>query len=134
MNETLAPKLMPLAYVAGPYRAKTEWQLVQNIREAEDLALELWRMGLAVICPQKNTAHFGGGIITEEGGADDSLWLAGDLVMMLRCDLVVTTDRWQESAGARAEVDIAHKYGIPVAHTLIHAKAFLNGAQARGQI
>ncbi len=34
---------MKLLYVAGPYRAKSEWQLEQNIRNAEAVALELWQ-------------------------------------------------------------------------------------------
>jgi len=41
-----------LAYTAGPYRDSREWQVVQNIREAEAIALELWKMGHAVICPR----------------------------------------------------------------------------------
>lgn len=98
---------MKLVYVAGPYRAKTEWQLTQNIREAEALALQLWQAGFAVICPHKNTAYFG-------GAADDSVWLEGDLVMLRKCDAVVCTERWNESEGAKAEVEEAKRLGIPV--------------------
>src|SRR4051812_24706808 len=46
---------MKLIYIAGPYRAATEWQVVQNIRRAEALALAVWQSGAACICPHKNT-------------------------------------------------------------------------------
>jgi hypothetical protein len=57
---------MKLVYVAGPYRGKGEWEVVQNIRRAETLALAVWKLGAACICPHKNTALFG-------GAAEDSL-------------------------------------------------------------
>lgn len=98
---------MKVAYVAGPYRAASEWEVVCNIRAAEAVAIDLWRMGFAVICPHKNSALFG-------GIADDSVWLEGDLEILHRCDLLVTVPRWLESSGARAEVDWALRWGIPV--------------------
>jgi len=105
---------MKIAYVAGPYRSKTEYGVKQNIDRAEVVALELWRMGFAVICPHKNTAFFG-------GAADDSVWLAGDLEMVRRCDLVVTVDGFERSTGAMGEVELAKSLGIPVM-TLEEAK------------
>jgi hypothetical protein len=96
-----------LAYVAGPYRAATEWGVLSNIRDAESVAIELWKLGLAVICPHKNTALLGGIV-------PDDVWLTGDLVMMERCDLVVMTPRWECSAGARAEKLRAEQCGLPV--------------------
>jgi hypothetical protein len=114
---------MKLVYVAGPYRAPTEWQLVQNIRRAEALALEVWQLGLACICPHKNTALLG-------GAADDSLWLEGDLEMMRRCDAVICTDDWQRSAGARNEVAEARRLGIPVFESVAELQAW--AAQAEG--
>jgi hypothetical protein len=113
---------MKLIYVAGPYRAASEWQLVQNIRRAEALALEVWHLGHACICPHKNTALLG-------GAADDSLWLEGDLEMMRRCDAVICTDDWQRSEGARNEVAEAKRLGIPVFLTIDELKIW-TGAQA----
>jgi hypothetical protein len=98
---------MKLAYVAGPYRASTESGVVQNIRNAEAVAIELWKMGYAVICPHKNTALFG-------GLAPDEVWLKGDLVMMERCDVIVCTPDWRKSSGARDEVKRAIECDIPV--------------------
>ena len=101
---------MKLIYVAGPYRAPTEWGLVQNIRNAEALALEVWKLGAACICPHKNTAFLG-------GVCEDRVWLEGDLEMLRRCDAVVCTSDWQRSEGARNEVVEAHRLNIPVFET-----------------
>ena len=114
----IGPTRLKLAYVAGPYRAATEYQLVQNIRTAESLALELWKAGFAVLCPHKNTAHWG-------GACPDAVWLDGDIEMLSRCDLVVTTKNWQKSEGARAEVMFASANGIPVTHGIAEAQSWL---------
>lgn len=73
---------MILVYIAGPYRAPTEWEVLGNIRRAEEVALRVWKAGAACICPHKNTAFFG-------GAAPDDVWLTGDLEMVRRCDAVV---------------------------------------------
>lgn len=98
---------MKLAYVAGPYRADSESGVVANIRAAEEVAIELWKHGYAVICPHKNTALFG-------GLCPDEVWLKGDLVMLERCDLVVLVPGWERSSGTKAEFVHAHERGIPV--------------------
>lgn len=75
---------MKTAYVAGPYRADTVRGIIENIRRAEEVALELWKLGFAVITPHKNSALF-------DGAADDSVWLAGSLELMRRSDLIEPT-------------------------------------------
>ncbi len=98
-----------LVYVAGPYRAGSEWGLVENIRNAESVALLAWSLGCAVICPHKNTAHFGGAM-----NLPDEVWLRGDMTMLRRCDAVVLCPGWRRSAGTLAEVAEAEALGIPV--------------------
>jgi len=98
---------MQVAYVAGPYRANSEYELVKNIRRAEAVAVELWRMGYAVICPHKNTAHFG-------GVCYDNVFLNGDLEILSRCDLVVLVEGWESSQGAKDEIIHAELINIPV--------------------
>ena len=110
---------MKLIYIAGPYRAPTEWQLIGNIRRAEALALQVWQLGHACICPHKNTALFG-------GAAPDELWLEGDLEMLRRSDAVLCTDDWQQSAGARGEVALARSLEIPVFEALDDLKRWLS--------
>ncbi len=100
-----------LIYIAGPYRAPTVRGILENIRVAEEAALELWRAGFAVICPHKNTALF-------DGEAPDEVWLKGDISMMLRCDAVVTVVGWSLSEGAMAEIETAIRAGIPVFYSV----------------
>lgn len=109
---------MKLIYVAGPYRAPSEWELVANIRRAEDIAIELWQIGLAVICPHKNTAFFG-------GATDDEVWLAGDREMIRRSDAVYAMERWEQSSGSRTEIELARQLGIPIFGTLEEVKTWL---------
>lgn len=102
---------MKLVFVAGPYRAISEWAVCQNVRRAESLSLELWALGLAVICPHKNTESFGGAL-------SDAVWLQGALEIVRRSDAVVCTPDWELSEGARGEVELANQIGIPVFYTM----------------
>lgn len=103
--------LMPVVYIAGPYRAKPDPnnQYVQtlNIRRAEALAHDVWSMGAAALCPHLNTANF-------QGSLPDQVWLDGDLAMLAKCDAVLMTPDWELSAGARVEQQFALDRGIPV--------------------
>ncbi len=95
---------MKVAYIAGPYRGPNEWPFTQNIRLAEQVALELWKMGYAVICPHKNTAYFG-------GACTDLTWLLGDQEFVRRSDVVVMLPEWFWSAGASKEHSLAVDIG-----------------------
>ncbi len=109
---------MKLVFVAGPYRAASEWEVEQNVRRAEALALQLWQLNLAVICPHKNTARYGGAL-------PDQVWLDGALEMAQRCDAVVCVDGWETSAGARGEVGAAQTLEIPVFYSLDEVRQWL---------
>ncbi len=98
---------MKVVYIAGPFRAENAWEVEQNIRRAEELSLELWREGIAAICPHTNTRFF-------QGAAPDDVWLAGYLEVLRRCDAVLTVDEWTHSAGAQAEVEEAQRCGVKV--------------------
>ncbi|WP_146429785.1 DUF1937 family protein [Blastopirellula retiformator] len=98
---------MKVVYVAGPYRAESEYGVLVNIQKAERLALRVWLAGAACICPHKNTAFFG-------GATHDNVWLEGDKEMIKRCDAIVCTEGWESSIGACGEVDLARTLGIPV--------------------
>jgi nucleoside 2-deoxyribosyltransferase len=99
---------MKVIYVAGPFRGKDSWEMENNIRRAEALALDVWRTGyFAALCPHTNTRFF-------QGAAPDKVWLEGDLELLRRCDAVVLTADWKRSSGARNEVREALFRGIPV--------------------
>ena len=99
-----------LAYVIGPYRDQRGAYFVsENIRRAREVSLALWNIGIPNICPHANTALF-------DGAAPDEVWLAGDLVMLRRCDFAVTVPGWEKSSGSRAEVDDCESRGVHVFH------------------
>ena len=96
-----------VVYIAGPFRGANAWEIEQNIRRAEELALEAWKTGAAVICPHTNTRFF-------QGAAPDHIWLEGDLEFVLRSNAVLTTPDWERSVGATREVALAHEMKIPI--------------------
>ena len=100
---------MKIAYIAGPYRSETHHGIELNIREAEAVAIKYWKLGYAVICPHKNTAHF-------DGLAEDDIWLKGDLEILRRCDVIVLMKTWQKSTGAKEEHKEAVRCGLEVIH------------------
>jgi hypothetical protein len=91
---------MELAYVIGPYRAPIEFEVLTNIENARKAAAAGWRRGLAVICPHLNTAHMGGVV-------PDETILAGDLVMVRKCTVIILVNRWTQSRGSLDEVALA---------------------------
>ena len=99
---------MRLVYIAGAYRAPTPWQVEQNIRAAEDLAVKVHAAGMFAVCPHANARHMEGGDIT------DAHMLTGTLELMRRCDAVILVSNWRTSSGALAEVAEATRIGIPV--------------------
>lgn len=98
---------MKLVYIAGPYRAPTPLGVEQNIHAAAVVAAQVWRAGLAAVCPHLNTRQM-------EGVTSDANFLAGTMEMMRRCDAVMVFEGWKDSRGARAEVEEAMRLGLPV--------------------
>lgn len=102
---------MEIAYISGPYRAKTLWGVKCNIEKAGMVALEYWRKGYAVICPHKNTAFFDGAL---NGYGDAEVWIKGDLEMVKRSDVIVMLPGWQKSEGATQEHGYALRYKLRI--------------------
>jgi nucleoside 2-deoxyribosyltransferase len=98
---------MKLAYVAGPYRAKTKLGIIINILRAQKVAKELWKAGYAVICPHMNSALM-------DTVAPEKNFLEGDIEILKHCDVLVVVKGWQHSSGTLNEIDFAHRNGIPV--------------------
>ena len=99
---------MKIAYVSGPYRAKTLRGVIDNIRKAEAVAIELWNMGYATLTPHLNTQLF-----PEEGQIN---YIKGDLEFISRLhngkDIIVMLEGWENSNGARQELSHAINLGI----------------------
>ena len=103
------PKNPKVVYLASCYRsARGEHGVDKYIHEASVLARKLWKIGLAVICPAKNTAFFGG------MDCPDWIWLDGNSAFIRRCDGFVLHPNWETSAGAEAERQVAVELGLPI--------------------
>jgi hypothetical protein len=107
-----------VVYIAGPFRGASSWAIEQNIRRAEELALKVWALGAAALCPHANTRFF-------QYALPDDVWLQGDMAMLAKCDAILMTPDWQVSAGARAEHDRATADGLPVFYDLAELAAWL---------
>lgn len=124
-------KMMPCIYVAGPFRCASthmpgqqdNWGIQQNIMRAMALALEVWRMGGAALCPHANTAFY-------QNAAKDEVWLDGDLALLAKCDAVLMTPDWRRSTGARAEHEFAKSRRIPVLYNLLEVNQFIDAWNA----
>ena len=100
---------MEVAFISGPYRAKTIRGIRRNIAAAESVALEYWGKGYAVICPHTNCALM-------DGEAPDKVFLDGDMELLKRSDLCVMMRGWEKSEGAKAEHRFAKMNGIKVVY------------------
>jgi hypothetical protein len=109
---------MKVVYVAGPFRGPSHWSIHQNIYRAETLALAVWAMGAAAICPHLNTAHF-------QNELPDHVWLDGDIELLRRCDAIIMTDDWRKSVGAVTEHEFAIANNIPVFYDVAALSAWM---------
>lgn len=116
---------MKVVYIAGPFRATNPdgtndaWRTQQHIMKAMALALDVWKLGHAAVCPHANTMFF-------QNAAADNVWLDGDLEMLRRCDAVLMVEGFENSKGATAEAVEAMKEGIPAFTTLDELRSWLD--------
>lgn len=118
MNESSAPieqvteqPQMPmgngkLIYVAGPYRAKTDYQKRENIMHAQRVAIRLWELNWVVFCPHLNTLHF-----DWYSKLPSEVWLKGGLEFLRRSDAIFMLSTWRASEGAKRELEVAVELG-----------------------
>ncbi|GAH10916.1 unnamed protein product, partial [marine sediment metagenome] len=119
---------MKVFYICGPYRAATEHGVVENIRRAEAVAIQVWQAGYVALCPHMNTRLFG-------GLCPDDTWLQGDLELLRRCDGVVLVLGWEASMGACGEIKEADRLKIPIYNTVDEIKGVVMrcpGAAGKG--
>jgi len=99
---------MKLIYVAGPYRAPSGIERLQNITRAAEYARKLWTLGHAAICPHLNTIEMDGPGLTVEQ------ILEGDLEIVRRCDELHVLPNWSSSTGTCAEIATARDAGLRI--------------------
>jgi hypothetical protein len=94
-----------IVYTAGKYSGNID----ENIANARKVAIDLWEMGHAVICPHLNSAH-----MELDCKATWEDYLKGDLEIISRVDAVVMLEGWKDSPGARMEREYALSHSILV--------------------
>ena len=103
-----------VVYLASSYRsARGEYGTCEYIQEAADWARKLWKIGLAVISPVLNTAHFSGEDVP------NMVWLLGDFAIIRKCNALVVHPNAMEgsvvtSRGVKVEIEMARSVDIPV--------------------
>lgn len=109
------PRILSVApiivYIIGPFRASTTWAVEQNVRRAEELALQVVDAGAMPLCPHTNTRFF-------HGIGPDAFWLEGTLELLRRSDAAITVDGWERSTGSKGEVGEADRLGLPMFHAI----------------
>lgn len=96
-------------YVAGPYSANTPEGVEANVQRAALVGQELMRKGHTVICPHSMTHGWEHGT-----GLDYNDFMRADLVLLGMCDAICMVDGWEESAGAKDELEAAEAWDILV--------------------
>ena len=110
---------MKVVYVAGKYRdTRGEWYVMQNIRKAECVAINIWKFGGVAICPHMNTRFFGGTL-------PDEVWLNGDLELIRRSDALFLMRNAVDSSGAQKEAEFAKMLGIPILKDIVQLRDYL---------
>ena len=114
---------MKIVYVAGPFTADSTWEVEQNVRRAEQMGLEVARLGAMPLIPHTNTRFFHG-----VSGVSGSFWYRGTLELLLRSDAMVVCGDWESSKGSKAELAACDKHDIPFFWTLDDLRVWLEGA------
>ncbi|KKN65780.1 hypothetical protein LCGC14_0478250 [marine sediment metagenome] len=110
---------MKVIYIIGPFRAENTWEVEQNIRIAEGMALAVWRLGAVPICMHSMNRFFMGTMLEE-------IFLRGDLEILNRCaDAAITVGLWMGSSGSRAEHNKCRELNLPIFGNLSDLKIWL---------
>ncbi len=116
-------------YIAHKIRdPRGAYYVEQHIREAEAIALELWKLGeqvgvpIGVVCPGANTRAM-------DGFVKDFTFLDGDLGIVAKSDAVVMAPGWVDSEGAKEEHRFALENKIPIFYWSVDQELFTKWAK-----
>jgi hypothetical protein len=98
--------MIPLVYIAGPFRGPTPLAVRRNVEAARDLGLLVAAAGGYPVIPHTMTAEF-------DKQLTDQFWLDGTMELLKRCDAIVCSENWEWSKGAQAELGWARGAKLP---------------------
>lgn len=98
---------MQVIYIAGPFRASTQWVVKNNVQRAERWGLEVARAGHMPLIQHTNTANF-------HGLGSDDFWIKGTTELLRRCDGIIAIPLSKDSSGTRGELAEARRRGLVV--------------------
>lgn len=98
---------MILIYVARPLTSPNGWVREQNIRRAEEAAVELISRGYAVICVHSLDRF-------QAERFNYEVWMSMDIEILSRCDACFMVPSWENSKGAVRENNWCHENDYPV--------------------
>lgn len=110
---------MRIVFIAAKYRGETPWEVEQNIRAAEAMALDVARLGAVPMCPHTMYRHF-------DKALPDLFWLDATKKLLEACDAILLGPNWRTSAGALEEKTHAKILGLPVFVGLLSLGAWLS--------
>lgn len=123
---TTAPR--HVIYVAGKLAGANNFEIKKNVWEAEQLAMEVVRLGAVPLIPHANTGF------TFFGVGEEEFWYEATLELLRRCNAVILVPNWKESKGAVGEVEEARARGIPVFETVDQLRDWLNPVALKWQV
>ena len=102
---------MKIVFIAGPYFSGGDPKKIEeNIRHAERYQVALANRGIGFFCPHNHTEHF-----EVKANAPESFYYELDMIFLERvCDALLAIPGWENSKGARREVECAKRMGLKV--------------------
>lgn len=112
-----------VVFISGPFRGDNGWEVEKNIRKAEELSFEVWKLAergakVAVICSHTNTRYF-------DGTMDDQVWIDGTQALLLKSDAMLLVPGYENSEGTLGEIEFCKERGIPYFKTVAELENWL---------
>lgn len=109
----------PLVYVGGPFRAKTTWQLVENIRTAEAAGFKLAQLGAIPVIPHTMFGNF-------DRTLTDAFWIDATLLLLRQCEAMLVVGDYKSSEGTLGEIQDCKRRNVPTFTSILDVKAWLD--------
>jgi len=102
---------MKTVFIAAPFRGSSSWDIELHIRVAEEVGLDVARLGMVPLIPHTMYRFF-------QGSLSDDFWLSATTELLRRCDAAIFVGNWRTSAGCAGEMAYAKNHEIPIFYTL----------------